>query len=288
MDGPSTPPASKPRWWRRRIVAGVALVLAVVVGVSLWAFEPWRLWTRNTVIEALPTAAGPAVPAGQPGPVTVAPMTAPAPALVPATTASPATATPKPAAPKTSAPRTSAPKSSAEPTADESTAVAQDGAPQGPTASSAAAITSSTVATEPAKPEASVGTEPPVRPQAPAEPAAPAEPVVLAEGSFLTQEHQTTGTVKILQLADGSRYVRLEGFSTTDGPDLRVAITDQQAGGEWGKYENGRYLEVGELKGTDGDQNYLIPADADLSGLTSVVIWCIRFSVAFGSAPVQL
>jgi hypothetical protein len=113
--------------------------------------------------------------------------------------------------------------------------------------------------------------------------------VVLATGSFIDGEHATTGTAGVLQLQDGSRYVRLEGFSTSDGPDVQVWITDQQAGGDdWGKYDDGRYVELGALKGTDGNQNYAVPADADLAGLTSVVIWCDRFNVAFGSAAVEL
>jgi hypothetical protein len=118
---------------------------------------------------------------------------------------------------------------------------------------------------------------------------APAEPAVLASGSFVDGEHSTSGRATVLQLPDGSRFVRLEDFSTSDGPDVHVWITDQQAGGDdWGKYDDGRYLELGSLKGTDGNQNYAIPADADLAGLTSVIIWCDRFNVAFGSAPVTL
>ncbi|WP_256794857.1 DM13 domain-containing protein [Terrabacter sp. Ter38] len=38
---------------------------------------------------------------------------------------------------------------------------------------------------------------------------------------------------------------------------------------------------------TDGNQNYAVPAGTDLSDLTSVVIWCDRFDVAFGSAPIR-
>ncbi len=112
---------------------------------------------------------------------------------------------------------------------------------------------------------------------------------MLASGTFVDGEHATSGTATILQLPDGSRFVRLEGFSTSDGPDVDVWVTDQQAGGDdWGKYDDGRYVSLGDLKGTDGNQNYPIPADADLSGLTSVVIWCDRFNVAFGSAAVTL
>ncbi|HEX2300582.1 MAG TPA: DM13 domain-containing protein [Pseudonocardiaceae bacterium] len=133
--------------------------------------------------------------------------------------------------------------------------------------------------------------QPPAAPQAPAAPAVPPPhpgPVVLAEGRFVTQEHETTGVARVLQLPDGSRLVRLADFSTSDGPDLHVWVTDQTAGGEWGKYDDGRYLALGELKATDGNQNYAIPAAADLAGLTSVVIWCDRFNVAFGSAPLTL
>jgi hypothetical protein len=112
---------------------------------------------------------------------------------------------------------------------------------------------------------------------------------VLASGSFVDGEHSTSGRANILQFPDGSRFVRLEDFSTSDGPDVHVWITDQQAGGDdWGRYDDGRFLELGGLKGTDGNQNYPIPADAELAGLTSVVIWCDRFNVAFGSAPVTL
>ena len=82
--------------------------------------------------------------------------------------------------------------------------------------------------------------------------------------------------------------MRLEGLASSDGPDLHVWVTDQPSGGEWGSYDDGRYLALGKLKATHGNQNYAIPADAELGGLRSVVIWCDRFNVAFGTAPVDL
>jgi hypothetical protein len=39
------------------------------------------------------------------------------------------------------------------------------------------------------------------------------------------------------------------------------------------------------LKGNIGDQNYEIPADTDLSKYQACTIWCKRFSVNFGTAP---
>jgi hypothetical protein len=120
------------------------------------------------------------------------------------------------------------------------------------------------------------------------EPSAPARDRVLAEGEFEDAEHATAGVARILELADGRRFVRLEGLATSDGPDLHVWVTDRASGGEWGSYDDGRYVRLGRLKANNGNQNYEIPADADLAGLRSVVIWCDRFNVAFGTAPVRL
>jgi hypothetical protein len=117
---------------------------------------------------------------------------------------------------------------------------------------------------------------------------APAADVTLAGGEFEDAEHDTSGRVEILQLADGRRFVRFEDLASSDGPDLHVWMTDQKSGGDWGSYDDGRYVKLGELKATHGNQNYEIPASAKLDGLRSVVIWCDRFNVAFGTAPVRL
>lgn len=136
-----------------------------------------------------------------------------------------------------------------------------------------------TVASSPSTPTARPGEATTVVP--------PAEPDELSRGDFVTQEHPTRGVARLIELRDGSRVVRIEGFSTRNGPDLVVMLSAETAGGDWFKYEGATSIPLGELKGTDGDQNYDIPADADLSGIRSVVIWCDRFNVSFGSAPVM-
>jgi hypothetical protein len=111
---------------------------------------------------------------------------------------------------------------------------------------------------------------------------------VVGQGRFVDGEHATSGTARVLELADGTRVLRLEGLSTSDGPDVVVWLTDQPAGGDdWHRYDDGRFVPLGDLKATDGNQNYAVPPGTDLSGLTSVVIWCDRFDVAFGSAPIR-
>jgi len=118
----------------------------------------------------------------------------------------------------------------------------------------------------------------------------PASPAVteIARGRFIRQEHKVAGTARVLELPDGQRILRLEDLATTDGPDLHVWLSESPAGGNWFKYGKGRSIRLGALKATDGNHNYPIPAGEDLGGLSSAVIWCRRFRVAFGSAPLRL
>ncbi|MET3903611.1 DM13 domain-containing protein [Paenarthrobacter sp. 4246] len=110
-------------------------------------------------------------------------------------------------------------------------------------------------------------------------------PALVGGGTFQSQEHATTGTAQLLMLPDGSHLLRLENLASSDGPDVKVWLSSQEAGGDWFKYRSGRYVDLGAIKATHGNQNYVVPAGTDIAGLTSVVLWCDRFSVAFGSAP---
>jgi len=110
---------------------------------------------------------------------------------------------------------------------------------------------------------------------------------LLASGNFVSHEHSTTGTVQLVQLADGRRELVLLDLSTSDGPDLWVWLTDQKVvmdSSGWHVFDDGRYLQVGRLKGNRGNQVYDLPTTADLAGYRSVTLWCRRFTVSFGAA----
>ncbi|SCL19391.1 Electron transfer DM13 [Micromonospora nigra] len=120
--------------------------------------------------------------------------------------------------------------------------------------------------------------------------APPAGPVVVSAGGFVTHEHDTSGDARIVRTPEGRHRLELVGLDTSNGPDLRVWLTDQpvregEAG--WHVFDDGRWVELGRLKGNRGNQAYDIPADVDLAGLTSVSIWCKRFAVSFGAAPLE-
>lgn len=113
------------------------------------------------------------------------------------------------------------------------------------------------------------------------------EPQTLASGELISHEHATSGTVKLVRLADGSHVVRLENLDTSNGPDLRVWLTDapvKEGPTGWHVFDDGEYVSLGKLKGNKGSQNYAVPEDADLSRYGSVSIWCDRFDVSFGAA----
>ena len=147
-------------------------------------------------------------------------------------------------------------------------------------------------ATAPTAPSATAATAPLASPTGTATPGGTVSPspvpqvgnVKMASGEFRTYAHQTSGTATLLRLADGSTIVRLTDFATSNGPDVRVWLSDSPAESA-GNASDGKYLDLGELKGNRGNQNYVVPSGASSVKWESAVIWCRRFSVAFGAAP---
>ena len=109
-----------------------------------------------------------------------------------------------------------------------------------------------------------------------------AGPVTLASGDFIDRSHPTEGTAVII--TDGtSTFLRLEGFRTDNGPDLNVYLSTAGPTDPATDFDED-FIDLGDLKGNVGDQNYEIPPGVDLSRYNSVVIWCVRFTVVFGAA----
>jgi Electron transfer DM13 len=123
---------------------------------------------------------------------------------------------------------------------------------------------------------------------APAAPSSPAtavpQPQTLVRGDFRSLEHHTTGSAQLLRLADGTVVLRIEDLDTSNGPDVRVTLSPTPS--DRGDRDYGEHLDLGALKGNKGSQNYAVPAGTDLGAYRSVVIWCRRFSVGFGVAPI--
>lgn len=115
----------------------------------------------------------------------------------------------------------------------------------------------------------------------------PAAPVQLAVGDLISHEHETSGTVRIIENGDGSRVLTLENLSTSNGPDVHVWLASAPvvAGADgWFAADDGVWVDLGLMKGNLGNQVYDIPADVDLAAYPSVYLWCAQFAVSFGAA----
>ncbi len=112
-----------------------------------------------------------------------------------------------------------------------------------------------------------------------------ASPVSIYAGGFHSVAHETKGVATVYQLADGKKVLRLTEFETSNGPDVRVYLVAAPDASDSDTVTNAGFIELGLLKGNIGDQNYDLPADVDLTKYQSVTIWCHRFGVNFGTAP---
>lgn len=109
----------------------------------------------------------------------------------------------------------------------------------------------------------------------------------LAAGQFHSGAHETKGTAEVFQLADGKKTLRLTNFATSNGPDVHVYLVAANDVKDNDTVTKSGFVDVGSLKGNIGDQNYELPANTDLTKYRAVTIWCKRFSVNFGTAPLM-
>ena len=107
--------------------------------------------------------------------------------------------------------------------------------------------------------------------------------VAVSSGMLVGIDHDAVGTVGIHERADGSAVVFFEGDTDIEpGPDYDVYLVP---GSGATTPDGGTFLD--DIKGNQGSQNYEIPADYDLGGEHTVLVWCESFGVPIAHAPQQ-
>lgn len=113
----------------------------------------------------------------------------------------------------------------------------------------------------------------------------------LARGTFRGGDavHHVEGSVRLLSGPEGA-ILRFENYSATSGPDVWVYLTRAETPVGTDDVEGGLRLAVpgGEDGGhatLRGDFNVPLPAGTDVSEWRAVAVWCDRFNVLFGWAP---
>lgn len=83
--------------------------------------------------------------------------------------------------------------------------------------------------------------------------------------------------------------LRLSDFHTSNGPDVHVVLAMPndpmlQSASDGNAPAS---IELGALKGNQGDQDYVLPANTDVTRYSLVAIYCERFRAVFGTASLQ-
>jgi pentapeptide MXKDX repeat protein len=111
----------------------------------------------------------------------------------------------------------------------------------------------------------------------------------LFTGKFHGKVHATSGRATVYQEADGKLVLRLTNFKTSNGPDVHVILVATKDAEDDANFlkNNTERVELGKLKGNEGDQNYEIPGGTDLAKFRTVSVYCERFNANFGAAPLE-
>lgn len=111
----------------------------------------------------------------------------------------------------------------------------------------------------------------------------------LETGTFHGKVHSTSGRATIYQEEGGKLVLRLTNFKTSNGPDVHVVLIAAKDANDDANFlkSNTERVELGKLKGNEGDQNYEIPSGTDLTKFQTVSIYCERFNANFGAAPLE-
>src|ERR1044071_4751652 len=99
----------------------------------------------------------------------------------------------------------------------------------------------------------------------------------LATGQFHSGAHETKGMAAVFQLADGKKTLRLTNFQTSNGPDVHVYLVAAQDAKDNDTVTKAEFVDLGSIKGNIGDQNYELPANADLPKSRRVTTWARSF-----------
>lgn len=113
------------------------------------------------------------------------------------------------------------------------------------------------------------------------------DPHITRAGDFTTVDpmHRADGTASLYQLSDTQRVLRLDPFEVTNGPDLKVILSENEAPRTSTETMLPTHLDLGNLKSPNGAQNYPVPEGEDLEKYRSVVIYSMSLNIVYSSAP---
>lgn len=106
----------------------------------------------------------------------------------------------------------------------------------------------------------------------------------LARGKFRRIEVNGSGTASLYRLPGGRLAVRIERFRTEPNPSLVVWVSEARNPKTTKEAFNAPHTELGGLKSTIGDQNYLVARRLDADRVRSIIVWNKPSRIAYAVA----
>ena len=98
------------------------------------------------------------------------------------------------------------------------------------------------------------------------------------QGDFVSAVHATSGIASIDQ---DETTLSLTNFKTDSGPDLNIYLSASIPDAD------NDFIDLGNIKGLDGNFTYDLPDNVDYAHYKYVVVWCVAFKVNFGYAELE-
>ena len=105
-----------------------------------------------------------------------------------------------------------------------------------------------------------------------------------SSGGWTEKDYAIQGNWSVEQRGDEQVITLSDNFSTKNGPDLKIFLSPMTIEEVTGKTATEGSVLVSVLNSNKGSQEYVIPADVDLSKYKSILIHCEKYSVLWGGA----
>ena len=103
---------------------------------------------------------------------------------------------------------------------------------------------------------------------------------VLYSGRFMSGPYGVTMGTARMEAVNGKWQLRLDSFTVSNGPDLKVYLAREQ--------QPVNFISLGSLRSTAGSQVYAVNGMPDLSAYKYALIHCEKYNHLFGWALLEM
>lgn len=101
------------------------------------------------------------------------------------------------------------------------------------------------------------------------------QPTIISRADMIARAHEVEGAALLVK-SGNETFLRFEKLKTINGPDLRIYLSAGLNADD--------VVDLGPIRATEGNVNYVIPVGTDLGKYKNAMIWCRAFGVLFSYA----